>query len=113
MSLKIFTAAVTELGGTVEIEGVEFNTNNDWGFGGGYGRDHAGNVKGVDFVLRRGTACFRHLPEEKFSNVRLKAHEHAKFTGELFLKLIREPDATTDSLYTAWEKWRFGSKRRK
>src|SRR5882672_6933749 len=88
MTLTRFAAEIKRLGGALDLEGTEFNTNNGWGFGGGYGTEHAGRVKDVDFVLRKGRACFRHMDEEPFANVRLTQADRTKFTPEMFLKLV-------------------------
>jgi len=45
----------------VNIE--DFNTNNGWGFGGAYGKQYT-FANGVR--LRKGTACYRHLPSHQF-----------------------------------------------
>lgn len=115
MTLKKFSTEIKRLGGTLDLEGTEFNTNNGWGFGGGYGTEHAGRVKDVDFVLRKGRACFRHMDEEPFSNVRLKQADRTKFTPEMFLKLVAQPDCSSENLQRAFEAWwqlQYGRKRR-
>lgn len=45
------------------VVGVPFNTNNAWGFGGGFGIEH---TFPNGYKCREGTACYRHLRSEKF-----------------------------------------------
>mgnify|MGYP003657818151 CR=1 FL=1 len=42
-----------------------FNTNNAWGFGGGYGVQYNFNSGSY---LREGKACYRHSPPQKFKD---------------------------------------------
>lgn len=48
---------------------AEFNTNNAWGFGGGYGKVY---TFPKDIVIRKGTACYRHAPSHPFFTVSVK-----------------------------------------
>lgn len=53
----------------------DFNSNNDWGFGGAYGVK-AENDK---YVVKVATACFRHLKPEKFVTLYSKEKESRLF----------------------------------
>ncbi len=86
MTLKKFATEIEKLGGTVDLKGEEFNTNNAWGFGGAIGKSHKVSVKGQVVYFRKGRACFRHLPCEPFTNVRDKGgmrHEPKDFLQSL------------------------------
>jgi hypothetical protein len=55
----------------VEVLSVEkYNTNNDWGFGGGIGtRTTYMLPDGMGTLFhKKGTACFRHLPPERYES---------------------------------------------
>lgn len=59
------------------IRTEKFNTNNSWGFGGGFGkRDYYEN--GV--MLTRGTASFRHAPNQGYRKAHLIMNDEV---GEL------------------------------
>jgi hypothetical protein len=47
----------------VKMDVEEFNTNNDWGFGGGVGK----MVRIGAYACRFGKAYYRHLPSESFA----------------------------------------------
>lgn len=71
------------------------NTNNAWGFGGSYGTEY---VFPNGWVLRKGTACYRHLPTRRIiyaiapdSTRYLDLHECRKlsdFPGALPVDLV-------------------------
>jgi hypothetical protein len=48
---------------SLALSSKTFNTNNGWGFGGGYGTEYTlkNNV-----VIRTGKACYRHAPPSAF-----------------------------------------------
>jgi hypothetical protein len=41
-----------------------YSTNNSWGFGGSYGTEYRFED---GWALRKGTACFRHLPSHRIA----------------------------------------------
>jgi len=45
------------------VKVTDFNTNNGWGFGGGFGKEYT-FANGV--TLRKGTACYRHIKSHGF-----------------------------------------------
>ena len=48
------------------ISSEEYNTNNAWGFGGGYGTEYTFNN---GLKLRDGIACYRHAPSHRYITV--------------------------------------------
>jgi len=61
------------------VEVIPFNTNNDWGFGGGIGKVY---VYPNGYTMRKGRAYYRHLPSHSFTYY--FNNEHKEITKKEF-----------------------------
>lgn len=61
----------------IPFEKEEFNSNNDWRFGGAVGVRIKFSVRGDDYVITQATAYYRHLDPKRF--VKMVKNQRTEF----------------------------------
>lgn len=56
----------------------KYNTNNAWGFGGGYGIKYTLKIQGIEFEYKKGVLCYRHPPNQKYEKFSVNKTEVTK-----------------------------------